>query len=136
MASNRFPLTLLTGSFAVCKLGPDDEAPAWILDAGGPLACVMRTGDELCVVCAETDVPDNALQVERGWRAFKLEGPVPFTTVGVVSSLTAPLAEAGIGVFILSTYDTDYLLVKGESAARAQKVLTRAGFVVAPQPAP
>lgn len=136
MASNRFPLTLLAEPFAVCKLDRDDEAPAWILDAGGPLACLMRTEDELCVVCAEEDVPDTALQVERGWRAFRLEGPVPFTTVGVVSSLTAPLAEAGIGVFILSTYDTDYLLVKGEAAGRAQKVLGRAGFVVAAKSGP
>jgi hypothetical protein len=132
MPSNRFPLTLLAESFAVCRLDPDEESPAWVLDAGGPLACVTRTDDELSVVCAEEDVPESARQVERGWRAFKLEGPVPFTTVGVVSSLTAPLAEAGISVFVLSTYDTDYLLVKGDVVGRAQKILGRAGFVVAP----
>jgi hypothetical protein len=135
MPSNRFPLVLLAEAFAVCKLDPDEESPAWLLETTGPLACVTRTAGELSVVCAEEDVPDGALQVERGWRAFRLEGPVPFTTVGVVSSLTAPLAEAGIGVFILSTYDTDYLLVKGEAAGRAQKILGRAGFVVSAQPA-
>jgi hypothetical protein len=129
MPSNRFPLTLLAGTFAVCKLDLD-ERPAWALDLDGPIVCVMRTDDELCVVCAEEDVPPSTVKVERGFRAFKLEGPVPFTTVGVISALTKPLADAGIGVFVLSTYDTDYLLVKAAAVARASKLLGLAGFVV------
>lgn len=87
----------------------------------------MRTADELSIVCAEERVPSN-VQAERGWRAFKLEGPVPFTTVGVISSLTTPLATQGIGVFVLSTFDTDYLLVKETNLGRAQKALAAAGF--------
>ncbi|MHB1260949.1 MAG: ACT domain-containing protein [Thermoplasmatota archaeon] len=135
MPSNRFPLTLLAETFAVCKLDPDGRAPTGMLDGDGPFACVMRTGDELCVVCTEDDVPATALKVERGFRAFKLEGPVPFTTVGVVSSMTKPLADAGISVFVLSTYDTDYLMVNEANVERASKRLARAGFVVArPEP--
>jgi uncharacterized protein len=90
----------------------------------------MRTPDELSVVCGEDGVPVGVL-AERGFRALKLEGPVPFTTVGVVSSMTRPLAEAGISVFVLSTYDTDYLLVKSTALDRAIKILGRAGYVVA-----
>lgn len=131
MASNRFPLTLLEGSLAVCKLDPKERSPAWVLDTGGPIACVMRTEDELCIVCAEEDVPRTAVQVERGFRAFKIEGPVPFTAVGVVSGLTKPLAEAGISVFVLSTFDTDYLMVKAEAVERASRLLGQAGFSVA-----
>ena len=130
MASSRFPLTLLPGTLAVCKLDPTERSPAWVLDTGGPVACVVRTANELCIICAEEDVPRTAVNVERGFRAFKLEGPVPFTTVGVVSGLTRPLAEAGISVFVISTYDTDYLMVKETSVSRAAKLLHGAGFVV------
>ena len=135
MASNRFPLTLLEGTFAVCKLDTNERTPGWVLDTAGPIACVVRTADELCIICAEEDVPRTAVKVERGFRAFKLEGPVPFTTVGVVSGLTKPLAEAGISVFVISTFDTDYLMVNEKHVERAAKLLTAAGFVVEALPA-
>lgn len=131
MPSNRFPLTLLREGFAVCKMDPDALAPADLLEMDGPFVSVTRTADELSVVCPEDDVPAGAVQVERGFRAFRLEGPVPFTTIGVVSGLTRPLAEAGISVFVVSTFDTDYLLVKAEAAQRAARLLGRAGFSVA-----
>lgn len=124
---SRFPLTLLPDRLAVCRLGPDDDAPAWADTP--PLASVTRTAQELSVVCAEQAVPAD-VKAERGWRAFRLEGPVPFTTVGVVAGLTKPLAEAGVPVFILSTFDTDYLLVKEANLERARKVLVSAGFLV------
>jgi uncharacterized protein len=125
--SNRFPLTLLEGTYAVCRLGPEDDVPGWA--AGGPLSSVTRTPHELSVVCPASDVPAG-VRAERDWRAFQLQGPVPFTTVGVISSLTRPLAEAGIPVFVLSTFDTDYLLVKEGVVSRAGKLLERAGFQV------
>ncbi len=121
----QFPLRLLPGELAVCRLDPDAPAPAWA--DGAPFSCVMRTPKELSIVCAAANVPPGVKQ-EPGWRAFELVGPVPFTTTGVVSGLTAPLAAAGVGVFILSTFDTDYLLVKGENLAKAQAALRAAGF--------
>jgi uncharacterized protein len=127
MGSNRFPLTLLPGRFAVCRLGPGDDVPEWA-DAP-PLSSVTRTGDELSIVCPEAGVP-GGVQAERGWRAFKLEGPVPFATIGVISGLTKPLAEAGLSVFVLSTFDTDYLLLKEPNLPRASQILARAGFQV------
>ncbi|HJQ93500.1 MAG TPA: ACT domain-containing protein [Candidatus Thermoplasmatota archaeon] len=135
MASNRFPLTLLGETFAVCKLDPDDLPPTDLLDLAGTFSCVTRTAHELCVVCAEADVPAAAIQVEGGFRAFKLEGPVPFTAVGVVSGMTKPLAEAGISVFVVSTFDTDYLLVKAEAVERSRRLLGKAGFSIANAPA-
>lgn len=127
MASSRFPLTLLEGTFAVCRLEPGDGVPEWA--NGGPFSSVTRTADELSIVCPEAAVPPDA-KAERGWRAFRLEGPIPFQTVGVVSGLTRPLAEAGISVFVVSTFDTDYLLVKEAAVGRARSVLDRAGFHV------
>jgi hypothetical protein len=78
-------------------------------------------------VCAERDAPASAF-CERGWSAFRFEGPIPFETTGVVSSLSAPLAAAGVAVFVLSTYDTDVVLVKSAEAARAQAALQASGF--------
>lgn len=126
MSSNRFPLILLPGRFAVCRLDPAAPMPAW---PSGPLVGVTRTAEELSVVCAEEAVPAGT-KAEAGWKAFKLEGPVPFSTVGVISSLTAPLATHGISVFVLSTFDTDYLLVKEAALARATRALAAAGYPV------
>ena len=132
MTSNRFPLQLLAETYAVCKLDPDGEGLDALDDvlAADTFVSLTRTADELSLVCAEVDVPAGAIQVERGFRVFQLQGPVPFTTIGVVSGLTKPLAEAGISVFVVSTFDTDYLLVKQASVARASKLLAGAGFHV------
>jgi hypothetical protein len=127
VSSNRFPLTLLPGRFAVCRLEPSAAVPPWA--DGVPLASVTRTAEELSVVCAEEAVPAG-VKAETGWKALRLEGPVPFSTVGVISGLTAPLAAQGIPVFVLSTFDTDYLLLKESVLGRAQKALAKAGYPV------
>ena len=109
---------------AVCRFPADAPLPAWVFHAEAEFWSLTRTPDELSLVCAEEDLPPSVdSHVERGWRAFALEGPVPFTTTGVISGLTAPLAEAGIGVFVISTYDTDYLLVKQAVFERASDLL-------------
>ena len=109
---------------AVCRFPADAPLPAWVFHAEAEFWSLTRTPDELSLVCPEDDLPPSVdTHVERGWRAFQVEGPVPFATTGVVSGLTAPLAAAGIGVFVISTYDTDYLLVKAEAYARAREAL-------------
>lgn len=123
----RFPLRLLPGHYAVCRLPPAEGIPSWADGAG--LSSITRTADELSIVCPLERVP-TAVKHEAGWRAFQLVGPVPFTTTGVVSALTAPLAAAGVGVFILSTFDTDYLLVKEANLAKAKASLVAAGWDV------
>lgn len=136
MPSNRFPLSLLDENFAVCRMDPRERAPAWVLDMPGQLVSLTRTPAEMCIVCDEADVPRSATAVERGFRAFRLEATVEHAVTGVLSALTKPLAEAGISVFSLFTFDTNYLFVKTADVERAAKVLGKAGFAVAESKVP
>ena len=119
----RLRLSILGDTFAVCRLAPDAPLPAWIR---GELTCVARTSEELSIVCADDAAPAD-VKAERHWRCVKVEGPIPFEMTGVAAALVAPLAGAQISVFLLSTYDTDYLLIKSEVFERALDVLRAAG---------
>ncbi|HET8773035.1 MAG TPA: ACT domain-containing protein [Thermoanaerobaculia bacterium] len=119
-------LSILPSPVAVCRLAPDAAVPDW---ARGAFLSVTRTADELSVVCDDDAVPPD-VQAERGWRALKLEGPIPFEMTGVAAALLAPLAKAQISIFLISTYDTDYLLLKSESFAHAVDVLRGAGYAI------
>ncbi len=104
-------LTLLEARLGICRLDATSEVPPWATAA--TLFSVTRTADELSIVCPEEFVPDG-VRCERGWRGFKLEGPFEFSEVGILSAVAVPLAEAGVGIFAVSTFDTDYVLVKEE----------------------
>ncbi|MEA3137312.1 MAG: uncharacterized protein QOC71_1593, partial [Thermoplasmata archaeon] len=130
VASNRIPLALLDEKFAVCRMDPKERTPAWVMDMPAQLVALIRTPNELCILCDEADVPRSATAVERGFRAFVLDGTIPHAVSGLLNSLTRPLAEAGISVFSLFTYDTNYLLVKDADVAKASKALEKAGFPV------
>ena len=110
-------LTLTEGTLAVARLDAGQGIPEW-LDWSDPLVSVTRTADELSVVCAEARVPDE-VKAERGWRAFRVEGPLDFALTGILARLSGALADANIPVFAVSTYDTDYLLVRAHDAERA-----------------
>jgi uncharacterized protein len=116
-------IAVLESRLAVCRLAPDAEIPPW---ARGGFLSITRTRDELSIVCDDDAVPD-AIQAERGWRGFQVEGPIPFEVTGVAAALVGPLADARISVFPIATYDTDYLLVREDSLANATAVLRRAG---------
>jgi hypothetical protein len=120
------PLRIIPGTFAVCRLAPDASTPSWVR---GVFTSITRTGDELSIVCADDAVP-NGVQVERNWRALRIEGPIPFEMTGVAAALLAPLAEARISIFLVSTFDTDYLLLKDQVFARALDVLRGAGYEI------
>src|SRR6476661_4965701 len=96
-------LSIVEGVFAVCRLGPDERVPEWALRGG--FFSVTRTADELSVVCEDGRVPDGVV-AERGWRCLKTQGPFSFALTGILASLLVPLADAGVGIFALSTYDT------------------------------
>ena len=83
MTHDTLTLTVLPGRMAVCRFAPDAPLPAWVFHTSAEFWCVMRTREELSVVCREDDLPPTVEQAERGFRAFKLEGPIPFTTIGV-----------------------------------------------------
>jgi hypothetical protein len=123
------PLTLLGvgGRFAVCKLPPNSAVPAWAM--AGDLFSVTRTVEELSVVCREEMVPSGT-QAKVGWRCLRVAGAMPFTLVGVLASLTGPVAAAGVGIFVVSTFDTDYLFVKEAEFQSAVAALRGAGHSV------
>jgi hypothetical protein len=122
-------LVPVAGTLAVCKLPPDAPPPSWA--DGGPLVSITRTADELSVICRQDAVP-KGVPCERGWRCLRVGGSLDFALVGVLASLVGPLAGAGLSVFVLSTFDTDYLLVKEQDFGPAVDVLRRHGHVIAP----
>jgi len=111
--------------FAVCRLSPGSPVPEML--PGGPFTSVTRTGDELSIVCRLEDAPPQA-KIEQPWTCLQLLGPFPFTQTGVLASAIGPLAEAGISIFAISTFDTDYVLVKQEAVEHALQVLREAGY--------
>src|SRR5262245_29145448 len=123
-AAPKLTLRETTWRLAICRFAADSPLPAWVLHASAEFWSITRTPHELSVVCSEDDLPPAVEQgVERDWRAFAVVGPLPFGLTGVVSGLTAPLAAAGIPVFVLSTYDTDYVLVKAVDFVNAHGIL-------------
>ena len=119
-------LTVLPGVFSVWRLAP--EAPLPAVDAGSFLS-VTRTQDELSIVSSSVDVPAET-RAEAGWRCLKVEGPLAFEMTGVLAALSAPLAVAKIPIFVVSTYDTDYLLVKASDLDKACTTLQVKGHEI------
>ncbi len=126
MTHARLALRLLDDRLAVCRLAPDAPFPAWLLHESATLWSVTRTPDELSIVCPEDDVPPAVSRVERGFRAFAVAGPLPFDAVGILASLSAPLAAAGIPILALSTFDTDLVLVREDRIDEARRALAPA----------
>jgi hypothetical protein len=127
MEARALRLEVVPGAFAVCRLGAQDPPPAWAEQ--GPVASITRTDAELSVVCAEEGVPAG-VQAERGWRCLRVKGPLGFGMTGILASLASPLAGSGVSIFVVSTYDTDYLLVQDRDLDRAVFALERAGHSV------
>lgn len=120
-------LFVLVEHLAVCRLSPDSVIPAGTTDA--EFFSLTRTPEELSIVCPESLAPADTV-CERGWRALGLEGPLDFSLVGVLATITSSLAEAGVSVLAISTYDTDYVLVRDEALESAISTLRRAGHEV------
>ena len=113
-------LSLLPHTFAVCRLGPDDSIPSWIDQTS--FWTVSKTNEELSVVCRDHNIP-STVQSEKNWKIIKVEGPLDFGQTGILASLANPLAEAKISIFAISTFDTDYLMVKAENIEKALELL-------------
>ncbi len=121
-------LQTLPGTYAVYRFAPEGDVPPEVWRS--PLVAVTRTPEELSIVCA-ADVPlRGALACEEGWAALKVAGTLDFALTGILSGLSTVLAAAGIGVFAVSTFDTDYLLVKAGHLEAAAIALREAGHVV------
>lgn len=123
----RFFLNVLPAPFTVARLEAGAAIPPWAL-AGG-FCSVTRTANELSIVCESGGVPDGILS-ETGWRALEVQGPLAFDQVGIMYTLTEILAGRGISIFAVSTYDTDYILLKQERLQTARDALETAGHSV------
>ena len=119
---------MIPGAYAICRLPAKAPLPAW---AGKAFTSITRTADELSIVCDERRLPPDLdgldLRVARGWALLKVHGPFPLDVVGVLASVAKPLAEAEVSLFALSTFDTDYILVRRTYVNQAIAALTLAG---------
>jgi uncharacterized protein len=120
-------LTVLPDVLATCRLPAGAASPPWL--EGETFASVTRSPEETSLVCPAEFVPDG-VRTEPGWRALRVAGPLDFALTGVLLALLAPLAAAGVAVFALSTFDTDYVLVKEATLADAVAALADAGHRV------
>ena len=118
----------LKGPYAVVRLAADAAVPEWA--TGGDFTSITRTADELSIVCRAENLPREIPSSHR-WQCLKLEGPFPFSQTGILLSFIAPLASAGVPVFAISTFDTDYVLVQHEFAEVALDAVQRAGHELA-----
>lgn len=121
--SNKLKISILPDSLAICQFPKDTPIPQYVF--ASTFFSITQAEDELSIVCDQSVVPSDVKRVE-GWRAFKVEGPLDFSQVGILSSLATPLAENQIPIFAISTYDTDYLLVQSKHFSEAKKVLGKA----------
>ena len=119
-------LETLPGLFAICRLPAESPVPAW---PSGDLVSITRTPDELSIVCAESAIPAG-VRHHGGYRALRVEGTLDLNLVGVLAALATPLAAAGVAIFVISTFDTDYLLVEQSVFGAATGALERAGHIV------
>jgi hypothetical protein len=114
-------------NLSICRLGAAEAIPVWAFQ--GAFFSVTRTRDELSVVCLTENVPEG-VKTEKDWRAIKVKGPLDFGLTGILSQLTKPLAEAGISIFAVSTFDTDYILVRANAMNRAVEILKTCGHEI------
>jgi uncharacterized protein len=129
MSGRALRFSRLPGKFTVCRLPPDAQVPDWASSA--LFSSVTRTADELSIVCALNSVPSEH-KPKDPWVCLKLEGPFPLSEVGILASFITPLAEKGVPIFTIATYDTDYVLIGGEHAAVALQALQDAGHELLP----
>ena len=120
-------LKILPERMAICRFAPAAPLPDWIGETG--FYSLTRTEAELTIVCPETRLAPGTTG-ETGWRCFKVQGILDFSEIGIIFSLTRPLAENGVSVFVISTFDTDYFMVKEKDLAKAIDALTAGGHRV------
>lgn len=117
----------IAGEFSVCKVKDLSE-----VNFQSEFCFIGKTDEELSLVCLTDQVPSNTLCREDGWRAFRIQGMLDFSLIGILSRITTLLAENQIGVFALSTYQTDYILIKARHFPMAMEALSQAGYQILP----
>jgi len=116
----KLTLSVLPEKLGICHLGKRAAFPEWTENTD--FCSLTRTDNELSIVCPQNKIPAG-IMAEKNWRAFRVEGPLGFVMTGIVSSLAKPLADKGISIFYISTYETDYLLVEDKNLQAAKEIL-------------
>jgi len=127
MSDPRLTLCILPETFAISRLDAGAPVPAWA--TSGRLVSVTRTRDELSIVSAGSLVPEGVVS-EGDWKCLMVEGPLDFSLVGILAAIASPLARAEISVFTVSTYDTDYILMKSADLDKAVATLEGSGHTI------
>ena len=125
---HQLTLIVLVAPLALVRLNARDDVPAWTADARSFLS-ITRTSHELSIVADDMAVPLH-VPAARGYRALRIEGPLPLEVVGVLAAVAGPLAAAGIPIFAIATFDTDYVLVRESDLAKVVAILATAGHTV------
>lgn len=118
-------LELLPQKLAVCKLSDLSQ-----IDYTDEYLFVGKTDEEVSLVCSIDKIPENAFETDLAWRAFRIQGQLDFSLIGILSKISTLLADNQIGIFAISTFNTDYILTKDEKFSRALEVLVGAGYEV------
>lgn len=118
-------LKRLSHNLTVCKVRSIKDID---LDTG--FFFIGKTDEEISLVCKTENVPADTVEREDGWKGFRIQGVLDFSLIGILSKLSSILAENKIGIFAVSTYNTDYILVKSENFDKAMRVLTEQGYLV------
>ncbi len=121
-------LVEIIGDFSILRLAPTAEIPAWACK--GQFCSVVKTVEELSIVCETRVVASGFEKREDDWKCLKVAGPLDFGLTGILASISTPLAQAGISIFAISTFDTDYILVKDNKFEAAKDVLKSTGFEI------
>ncbi|MDO5011004.1 MAG: ACT domain-containing protein [Intestinibacter bartlettii] len=118
-------LKIIDKTFAICKVEDFSQ-----INLNDEFIFVGKTDNELSVVCEMKSIPDNCTHIDRGWTGFRIEGVLDFSLIGIISKLSTILAENKIGIFTISTYDTDYILVKKDSIEDTKEALRENGYII------
>jgi hypothetical protein len=126
MTTQSLKFRIIAGSFAICQLPAGSPVPSWATAAAGAFVSVTSAPEELSIVCDESAVPAGT-KAQRGFACFQLEGPFPLDSIGILRQFLEPLSSAGVAIFAVSTFNTDFVLVHAKQKDLALDVLTRAG---------
>lgn len=118
-------LKVLDYNITICKVNNQSD-----IDLSKPFYFIGKTDEELSLVCRTEDTPGNTIERDDGWKGFRIQGILDFSLVGILSKISGILAENKIGIFAVSTFNTDYILIKNENFKKALKVLTNAGYEI------
>jgi len=119
---------LLKDIYAICKFNADLDIPSWIEDSG--FYSITRTDDELSIVCKQASIKDNTSKISKDWRILKISGPLDFSLIGITADISGTLSRQNIPIFTISTYETDYILVKSRDLNKSTEALIANGHII------